>query len=278
MRLSQYVLPAFSSVTAVLASSPSNATTPPKNWGVALFDSFDSIDVFGPLNPLGYLAFALQLNLALIAPSLLPVWVEPIDPALNEQNSSFWFSVNPTHTYSNPPKDIEVLLIPGGPGSTMGDVDEVIAFVKKTYPSLKYLITTCTGAGIAARAGVLDGKRATTNKKAWKTVTATGPDVKWVSPARWTIDGNIWTSSGVSNPQILRFAAHNDYEQVTSGLDLIFAFIEEVYGTTYAKDLQGTIEFNRVKDAFRTCPSYFGPLYCTKSHQETDIIIPILAR
>lgn len=39
------------------------------------------------------------------------------------------------------------------------------------------------------------------------------------------------------------------FNSVTSGLDLISAFIEEVYGTTYAKDLQGTIEFNRVKDA-----------------------------
>ncbi|KAJ9419220.1 hypothetical protein QL093DRAFT_1990248, partial [Fusarium oxysporum] len=77
-----------------------------------------------------------------------------------------------------------------------------------------------------------NGQRATTNKKAWKTVTAMGPDVKWVSSARWNVDGNVWTSSGV-----------------TSGLDLIFAFIEEIYGATYAKDLQGTIEFMRMDDA-----------------------------
>ncbi|KAF4337966.1 DJ-1 family [Fusarium beomiforme] len=232
MRFSSYALAALSSITCVFASTPSNTTSPPKNWGVALFHSFDSIDVFGPLNPLWYLSFSLQLNLALIAPTLSPVWVEPSNPTLNHQNSSFWFSVNPTHTYADPPKDIEVLLIPGGPGARMGNVDEVIQFVKKTYPNLKYLITTCTGAGIAARAGVLDGKRATTNKKAWNATTAKGPNVKWVSPARWTVDGNIWTSSGV-----------------TSGLDLIFAFIEEVYGKNYAKDLQGIIEFNRVKDA-----------------------------
>ncbi|KAF9769173.1 hypothetical protein IL306_013436 [Fusarium sp. DS 682] len=249
MRFSSSALVALGSFTIVSASSPTNTTSPPKNWGVALFHSFDSIDVFGPLNPLWYLAFSLQLNLALIAPTLSPVWVEPVDPALNKQNSSFWFSVNPTHTYANPPEDIEVLLIPGGPGARMGDVDEVIQFVKKTYPSLKYLITTCTGSGIAARAGVLDGKRATTNKKAWNVTTAMGPDFKWVSPARWTVDGNIWTSSGVSKSQSFQFTIRAENEQVTSGLDLIFAFIEEVYGKKYAKDLQGTIEFNRVKDA-----------------------------
>lgn len=56
---------------------------------MALFPSFDSIDVFGPLNPLSYLAFSRQLNLALIANTLEPVFVEPAMPALNPQNSCF---------------------------------------------------------------------------------------------------------------------------------------------------------------------------------------------
>ncbi|GKT66010.1 DJ-1/PfpI family protein [Colletotrichum tofieldiae] len=170
--------------------------TPPKNWAVALFDSFDSIDVFGRLNPLFYLAFSRQLNLALLAETLDPVWVRPVQESLNTQNSSFWFSVNPTHTYDNPPEGVEVLLVPGGPGATVGDAKRVVEYVRGTYPSLKYLITTCTGAGIAARAGVLDGKRATTNKAAWSTIVKMGPNVNWVSPARWVVDGNIWTASG----------------------------------------------------------------------------------
>lgn len=76
--------------------------------------------------------------------------------------------------------------------------DPAVEFIRKTYPKLKYLLTICTGAGVAAKAGVLDGKRATTNKAAWNETVKLGPKVKWVSPARWTIDGKIWTSSGVS--------------------------------------------------------------------------------
>lgn len=46
---------------------------------------------------------------------------------------------------------------------------------------LKYIISVCTGATILARAGVLDGKRATTNKRSWTWATSTGPNVTWVS-------------------------------------------------------------------------------------------------
>lgn len=180
-----------------------NDTQTPTNWGVALFNSFDSIDVVGPLNPLFYLAFSRQLNLPLIADTLEPVWVRPAQESLNTYDSNFWFSINPTHTYSNPPDDIEVLLVPGGPGSRFLDVSTTVDYVREVYPNLKYLITTCTGAGVAARAGVLDGKRATTNKAAWANTTDYGPDVEWVSPARWVVDGNIWTSSGVSSMAIL---------------------------------------------------------------------------
>jgi putative intracellular protease/amidase len=124
--------------------------------------------------------------------------VEPALPALNRMNSSFWYSINPTHTYANPPTDIDVLLIPGGAGAQFLNVTTQVDFVRETYPKVKYLITICTGAGIAARAGVLDGKSATTNKKAWAQVTGVGEKVRWRSPARWVRDGNVWSSSGVS--------------------------------------------------------------------------------
>ncbi|KID91119.1 ThiJ/PfpI family protein [Metarhizium guizhouense ARSEF 977] len=163
---------------------------------------------------------------------MAPVWMRPPLPGLNKAGSNFTASFNPTHTFDNPPDDIEILLVPGGLGMRRGNSSEpVVDFVRKTYPKVKYLLTTCTGAGVAARAGVLDGKRATTNKAAWNEIVKMGPNVKWVSPARWTVDGNIWTSSGV-----------------TSGFDLIFEFIDTVYNKTTSHTIQGAVEYVRAKD------------------------------
>jgi transcriptional regulator GlxA family with amidase domain len=137
----------------------------------------------------------------------------------------------PTHTFATAPLDI--LLVPGGLG-TRGSalpVEEAIAFIRNTYRQLKYLITVCTGSGLAARAGVLDGKQATTNKMAWAEITALGPNVLWNPRARWVTDGNIWTSSGVS-----------------AGIDVTLAWIEEVFDKKMAQRIADGIEYNRHED------------------------------
>ena len=139
-----------------------------------------------------------QMNLYLLGETLEPQWSKPATADLNPQNSSFWYSITPTHTYTNAPDDIEVLLVPGGPGARYLNITTQLEFIKTTYPKIKYLISICTGAGVVARTGVLDGRNATTNKRAWARTTAMGPKVLWRSPARWVVDGNIWTSSGVS--------------------------------------------------------------------------------
>lgn len=165
-----------------------------------LFRAFDGQDIFGPLDALQLLAFQRQMNLYLIAETLDPVTSEPASAAMNARNSSFWPVILPTHTFANAP-ELDVLLVPGGAGVRAPDVKNITDFIAERYPSLEYLITVCTGAGLAAKSGVLDGRRATTNKSAWSTVTAWGPNVDWVRQARWVVDGNIWTAAGVSTCQ-----------------------------------------------------------------------------
>lgn len=58
-----------------------------------------------------------------------------------------------------------------------------------------------------------------------------GPNVKWIAQARWVKDGNVWTSSGVS-----------------AGIDVAFAWIEEVFGENVAEEIAVGIEYKRERD------------------------------
>lgn len=201
----------------------------PLNFGIIVFPGFQALDAFGPLDALNTLSLLRPLNLCVIAETMNPVSTEP--PVPNPHGSKFAQSIVPTHTFTTVPP-LDVLLIPGGLGTSHSEIQSAIDFVKKIYPSLQYLITVCTGAGVAARAGVLDGKRATTNKMSWARNIALRPEVTWVSHARWVVDGNIYTSSGVS-----------------AGLDVAFAFIGAVYGEESASKVADVLEYDRHMDS-----------------------------
>ncbi|QPC79599.1 hypothetical protein HYE68_010351 [Fusarium pseudograminearum] len=191
--------------------------------GVVLFQGFDMIDVFGPLDPLQLMSLSVQkLNLHLIAETLDPVTTKPV--VMNKFDSSFFPTVPPTNTFDDE-LDLDLLIVPGGSGARNPNLQAVTSYIAKMFPKVKILMTICTGAGVAARSGVLDGHMATTNKNAWATMKDMGPKVNWVSPARYVIDGKIWSSSGV-----------------TSGLDLIFAFIATFWGKEQSERLAAIAE------------------------------------
>lgn len=202
----------------------------PKRYGVLLFPAFELLDVFGPLEALQLLSRQYQMDLALISQTMDPVSTRPRSPSMNPKNSTFFPSIVPTHTLDNA-SDLDVLLIPGGPGMRAPDLNTTLEFIATTYPKLQYLLTVCTGAGLAASAGVLDGKRATTNKASWESMIARGPKVNWVAQARWIEDGNVWTSSGIS-----------------AGIDMTLAFIGHVYGEGVAVGLANLMEYDWHRD------------------------------
>lgn len=47
-------------------------------------------------------------------------------------------------------------------------------FIKERAPKVKYVLTVCTGSGLLAKTGLLDGKKATTNKQFWDWMTSNG--------------------------------------------------------------------------------------------------------
>lgn len=197
--------------------------------GMVLFPGFQALDVFGPLDILNLLSRSEPINLSLLSETLEPVSTKP-NPAPAFSNCEQ--SVIPTHTLDSAPP-LDVLFIPGGPGTRPPtNTTAAVNFIQATYPTLNTLISVCTGAGLVARAGVLDGKNATTNKMAWAGTTALGPKTHWIAKARWVHDGNVWTTSGI-----------------TAGIDGTLAWIADAYGEQKAQLLADALEHVRIVDS-----------------------------
>ncbi|EPE29909.1 Class I glutamine amidotransferase-like protein [Glarea lozoyensis ATCC 20868] len=217
---------------AALASNVLSETSPlGLRLGMLLYPGYQALDAWGPLDFLNILSFRTQLNLTIISPDGLPVPIRTSNPAFTRSNSTVDEVVLATHSFANAPP-LDVLFVPGGVGNRdVAAIQSSIDFVRATYPSLQYLITVCTGAGIAARAGVLDGRNATTNKRAFYEMANHGPRTWWHSKARWVVDGNVWSSSGVS-----------------AGMDVTLAWIQHVWGATTAEDLAVGAEYDWHRD------------------------------
>jgi transcriptional regulator GlxA family with amidase domain len=244
---------ALMGLVARVASTPS----PPKNFGIVLFRGVDVLDVMGPVEALQAVVHSTTLKTYMLAETLEPVSSGPSLPSMNPHNSTYP-SLVPTHTFADPPP-LDVLLVPGGLGTRAPNVSAVTDFIRDQYPRLQYLTTVCTGAGLAGKAGVLDGRYATTNKAAWETVKAMAPKAKLVAPARWVVDGNIWTSSGVGPNMLLledtakRMLTRLTYSQVSAGIDMYLKFIETIWGKEIAANSTRMMEYdphNQEDDAF----------------------------
>jgi transcriptional regulator GlxA family with amidase domain len=254
-----------------------SAQQPPRKFAVALFPGFQALDVFGPLDMLNLLSETQPLELSLLGPTTAPVATYTKETAGRRIGQQ----VVPTHTYDTAPDDIEVLLVPGGHGTRdVEGTQPVVDLIRRRFPGLRYLLTVCTGSALAARAGVLDGKRATSNKLSFdfvsrtpipyirllhspsvhpsplhptsanprgardapfSQVAAAGPNVRWVRQARWVEDGTAWTSSGVS-----------------AGIDMAVAFIAAHYGDDVADKLAWRSEYTPNKDPAND-PFYVPP-------------------
>jgi transcriptional regulator GlxA family with amidase domain len=127
-----------------------------------------------------------------------------------------------THTLQDAPR-LNLLMVPGGTGSESW----MEQFISARLDETDYIASVCTGAQNLAKAGVLNGKRATTNKFAWASVVQYGENVTWVPSARWVHDGKVWTSSGVA-----------------AGIDMTYALLSWMYGSDRLNATMNRIELS----------------------------------
>lgn len=113
---------------------------------------------------------------------------------------------------------IDTLLVAGGDAIEQNEINaEAVRWLKRISPRTRRVGSVCTGAMLLARAGLLDGRRATTHWNWCQTLIKRAPRVEVDPDPIFVRDENVYTSAGV-----------------TAGMDLALALVEEDHGSRLA--------------------------------------------
>lgn len=113
---------------------------------------------------------------------------------------------------------IDTLIVAGAIGERRDAVsEELIAWLRRASRRARRTASVCTGAFLLARAGILDGRKATTHWAACDDLAREYPAVTVLPDPIHVRDGEIYTSAGVS-----------------AGIDLALALVEEDLGAQTA--------------------------------------------
>ncbi len=155
-----------------------------------------------------------------------------IGPTVGEVASAQGPRVVAASSYEDAPR-VDIVLVPGGMGTRALVKDQTfLEWLRAWAESAEFIASVCTGSGLLAAAGLLDGYRATSNKRSFSWASAQGAEVAWIPEARWVEDGNRWTSSGVA-----------------AGIDMALALIARLCGEDVASGLADRVEYEWHRDS-----------------------------
>jgi len=96
----------------------------------------------------------------------------------------------------------------------------LLDFVRRSLETSRRLAAPCTGAFVLAKAGVLEGRKATTHWLFARELQSRFPGVQVEEDRIFVVDGPLWTSAGMS-----------------AGIDLALAMVEKDHGPELARSV-----------------------------------------
>ncbi|GAK04573.1 transcriptional regulator, AraC family [Geomicrobium sp. JCM 19037] len=171
------------------------------NVVILLFDDVDALDFAGPYEVFNLSTYA-EADVEKLFTNRLkrkPFRVRTVSKdgaAIAVHNG---LNVTPDFSFTTCP-DFDLLIVPGGPLKAIQrgladeeTVDWIASHKEKTVASV------CTGAFFLAKAGLLEGRSATTNRVATKWLEQMFPNVQVKTGVRYVDEGSVVTSGGVSS-------------------------------------------------------------------------------
>ncbi len=135
-------------------------------------------------------------------------------------------SINPDLSISDI-KESDILIIPGGDGTRLVLEDsEVLNWIHIISQNAELTLSICSGSLILAKAGLLNGMKATTHHEVFETLASISPNTQIERGVRFVDNGKIITSAGIS-----------------AGIDMSLHVISRLYGEQVSKATSTYMEY-----------------------------------
>jgi transcriptional regulator GlxA family with amidase domain len=182
---------------------------PPRRIAIVAFEGVQALDITGPSEVFSLADRATAdptYAIELIARDGAPI------------RTSSGIEITPHSSLDETTGPIDTLVVPGGQGTrAAADDRELINWLRLAARRSRRVTSVCTGAFLLARAGLLEGRRATTHWFACDALRRHYPSTTVEPDPIFVRDGNVYTSAGV-----------------TAGIDLALALVEEDLGSQTA--------------------------------------------
>ena len=191
----------------------------PLTVGILIFDQVEVLDVAGPFE-----VFAVtRLNKELRQEESSPFRLLLISENMDQVSAIGGLRFTPDVTIDNCPEGLDILIIPGGWG-TRNEVKNVnlLKWIADRASKTKLTASVCTGSSLLGKAGLLDGREATTHWRTFDFLRRAAPKAYIREDLRVTMDGSIFTSAGIS-----------------AGIDMALHIVSYLFGTKTEKQQLG---------------------------------------
>lgn len=185
--------------------------------GIYIFDQVEVLDFAGPFE---VFTTATRVFLKHEKGTNAPFEVVTIARTKAAIRARAGLVIAPDFTIENHPK-LDALLIPGGVVDEELKSQALREWIQTVVPTTKLSASVCTGAFLLARAGLLEGKKATTHWEDIDDLKAMFPNTNVVENVRWVDEGHIVTSAGISagidmSLHLVRRLVDNDLAEKTA--------------------------------------------------------------
>jgi transcriptional regulator GlxA family with amidase domain len=192
--------------------------TEQRNIAVLLFDGVEELDFAGPWEVLA--AWSKQWPDDGAAVFTIAAQAGPIHCAKG-------LTVVAEHALASAPS-FDLLVFPGGRGTRPMLADEaMIEWVRAQARRGATIASVCTGALVLAKAGLLDGKPATTHHGSLELLASLGRDIDVRPDARFVDNGAVLTAAGVS-----------------AGIDLALHLVARMTSVERAREVRRYIQYD----------------------------------